>query len=112
MVHCLYHFSGHHLWNLPKTPSGQTTRLVSNLASDTTRSRIEFDYQFATDGTPIPNASSSVPAALLDTFGVASFHDIAGVNLDGDRVTLSDISAMASLHNLRRLDLELSLIHI
>lgn len=84
----------------------RVVHLVTTIAPDATDSLIEYDYQFDSDGMPIQNATSSVPDSLLNTFGVSSFHSIVGVNLDGERVRLSDIQSLASLRNLRRLDLE------
>jgi Leucine-rich repeat (LRR) protein len=79
---------------------------LATIAPNATRSLVEYDYQFDEQGKIIPNAQSSIPTALLNALGPTTFHDIVGISLDGERITISDAAFLTSLKNLKRLDVE------
>lgn len=75
-------------------------------APQSTHALVEYDFEFDDEGHPLPNARSSVPRLLLGTFGHSFFHDIVGVNLDGEHAAIADLQAIRSLSKLKRLDVE------
>ena len=80
--------------------------IKANVIGNTSPQRIEYSFQFDSQGQPISNSEPPWPVWLRDALGEDLFITVIGVNLDKVDADDNDLNHLKGLPYLKRLDLE------